>query len=123
MAESTDLNVVCEIQGPESRISLSGRITSDSSPELKCLLVQRLQFPDCNSLTLDLYEVTYIDTSGLAVLVETLKVARRLRKAFHLSRLQERPRFLLQATKLLHLFDDENLQPHQQPHSPPERAA
>jgi len=47
-----------------------------------------------------------VDTSGLAVLVETLKAARTVGKAFHLSGLRERPRYLLEATRLLHLFQE-----------------
>ncbi len=64
----------------------------------------------CQSLTVDFYDVAYIDTSGLAVLVETLKAARDQGKTFHLSRLRERPRYLLEASRLLHLFDDSDQQ-------------
>jgi anti-anti-sigma factor len=57
-------------------------------------------------MTVDFDEVDYIDTSGLAVLVEVLKAAREQGKTFHLSRLRERPRYLLEATRVLHLFDE-----------------
>jgi anti-anti-sigma regulatory factor len=40
------------------------------------------------------------------VLLEVLRAARRLNKTFHLSGLRERPRYLLEATRLLHLFDE-----------------
>ena len=49
------------------------------------LLLTRLQSPDCCSLTVDFYDVAYIDTSGLAILVQALKAARSYGKAFHLS--------------------------------------
>ncbi len=48
----------------------------------------------CQNLTVDFREVPYVDTSGLAVLVEILKAARTQGKTFHLSGLSERPRYL-----------------------------
>ena len=86
--------------------SLSGRITIDSSPDLRELLLGQLESSSCQILTVDFHEVAYVDTSGLALLVEILKAARTQGKAFHLSGLQERPRYLLEATRLLHLFDE-----------------
>jgi anti-anti-sigma factor len=70
------------------------------------LLLQPLQTVGCESLTVDFYEVAYVDTSGLAVLLEVLRAARGLKKTFHLSGLHDRPRFLLEATRLLRLFDE-----------------
>jgi len=101
-----DFGVVCEDQGAWCRVSLSGRITIDSSPDLRTLLLQRLQSSSCQSLTVDFYEVEYVDSSGLAILVEVLKASRVHGKAFHLSRLRERQRYLLETTRLLHLFDE-----------------
>ena len=86
-------------------LAVSGRITIDSAPDLRTFLLQHLAIPDCESLTLDFLDVVYVDTSALAVLLEALKAARRLKKAFHLSGLRERPRYLFEATRLLHLFD------------------
>ena len=100
-----NIRAVCEYRGDECHVSLSGRITIDSSPDLRVLLLQRLKTPGCQSLTVDFFEVAYVDTSGLALLVETLKAARTQGKTFHLSRLQERPRYLLEVTRLLPLFD------------------
>jgi len=103
---AADIGILSDRHGPQCQISLSGRITIDSSPELRLLFLQRLQSPNCRSLTVDLYEVAYIDTSGLAILVEILKAAHAQGKTFHLSRLRERPRYLLEATRMLHLFDE-----------------
>jgi anti-anti-sigma factor len=67
-----------------------------------------MQSSNCQSLMVDFYDVAYVDTSGLAVLVEILKAARLQGKTFHLGRLRERPRYLLETTRLLHLFDELN---------------
>jgi anti-anti-sigma factor len=87
-------------------VTVSGRITIDSSPDLRILLLRRLGTADCDSLTVDLHDVPYMDMSGLAILLEILKAARRLNKTFHLSGLRDRPRYLLEAARLLPLFDE-----------------
>ena len=102
------IQAVSENRGAECRVSLSGRITMDSSPGLRALLLERLGSPSCQTLTADFCEVVYVDTSGLAILVEILRAARTQKKAFRLSGLRERPRYLLETTRLLHLFDETN---------------
>jgi anti-sigma B factor antagonist len=107
-ATDAGIRAVSEDDGGECRLLLSGRITIDSSPDLRSLLLQRIQSPDCRSLTADFYDVVYIDTSGVATLVEILKSARASGKVFRLTRLRERPHYLLEVTRLLHLFEGVN---------------
>ena len=83
-------------------------------------MLRRLEEPSCQILTVDFRDVPYVDTSGLAMLVEVLKAARAQGKAFHLSGLQERPRYLLEATRLLHLFQDVNSERPEPDHLHPE---
>jgi anti-anti-sigma factor len=87
-------------------VSVSGGITIDSSPDFRALLLTHLRAGGCESLTVDLYGVEHVDTSALAVLLEVLKVARAQQKEFGLCGLRERPRYLLEATRLLHLFHE-----------------
>jgi anti-sigma B factor antagonist len=96
----------CEQLGAECRAKLSGRINVDSSPELRPLLLRMLTASHCQVLIVDFCEVVYIDTSGVAVLVQVLKSARQLGKRLQLSGLRERPRYLLESTGLLRLFDE-----------------
>jgi len=114
-----DIRAVCEDRGTECQVRLSGRITIDSSPGLRLLLLRRLEAPSCQLLTVDFRDVTYVDTSGLVVLVEVLKATRAQAKIFHLSGLQERPRYLLEATGLLHLFPEVNSEMPRSNHSGP----
>jgi anti-sigma B factor antagonist len=93
-------------RGRTFEASVSGRITIDSAPEMRILLLHLLQSPDLKGLRVDLFNVKYMDTSGLAVLLELLKVARSKAKSFHLQRLRDQPRYLLEGTHLLHLFDE-----------------
>ena len=103
-----DIRAVWVSRGAECAVTLSGRITIDSSPDLREFLLERVNSPDSRSLTVDFYEVAYVDTSGLAMLIEVLKAARYRGKTFSLSRLRERPRYLLEATRVLHLFHEVN---------------
>jgi anti-sigma B factor antagonist len=103
-----DIRTVFEQHGTECQVGLSGSITIDSSPDLRMVLLQTLQSDQCQTLIVDLNDVEYVDTAGLAILVEILKVARTHGKTFHLVRISQRPRYLLEATRLLHLFEEVN---------------
>jgi anti-sigma B factor antagonist len=105
------IQTVCEDLESACRVSVTGRITIDSSPDLRTLLLERLKSEACSNLILDLSAVSYVDTSGLAIFVETLKAARAQGKAFQLTGLTERPRYLLEATRLLRLFDATSAEP------------
>jgi anti-sigma B factor antagonist len=99
-------HIAPEQHGEESFAKLEGSITIDSSPELRRVLLRMLTAPDSRRLTLDFSEVDYIDTSGLAVLLETLRSTKQLGKNLQLSGLRERPRYLLESTGLLRLFEE-----------------
>lgn len=101
----TDMHATVRPSAGNCLVAISGRITIDSSPDLRTLLFQCLGSKSCDSLTADFSEVIYVDGSALAVLLETLGAARRLNKAFHLASLRDQPRYLLENTRLLHLFD------------------
>ena len=103
-----DIQAVFEQHGVECKVSLAGRVTIDTSPDLRQLLLQRLESPECQILTVDFGESAYVDTSGIAILVEILKAARDQGKTFRLCRLGERTRYVLETTRLLHLFDQVN---------------
>lgn len=107
--EPTDSNAfhfASEQHGDESVVKLAGSVTIDSSPELRRVLLRMLKTPDGRRLTLDFSEIAYIDTSCLAVLIEALRSAKQLSKTLRLSGLRERPRYLLESSGLLRLFEE-----------------
>ncbi len=104
--DANAFHIASEQHGDESCAKLSGNVTIDSSPELRRVLLRMLKAPDCRRLSLDFDEVLYIDTSGLAVLFEALRLARQLGKSLQLTGLRERPRYLLESTRLLRFFDE-----------------
>jgi anti-sigma B factor antagonist len=104
-ASDSDFRIRFEQLGLKSRAEVSGRIDIDSSPEFRGSLLRMLRVADCQDLEVSFCEVSYIDTSGLAVLVDVLKFARNLGKKLELSGLRERPRYLLETTGLLRFFE------------------
>jgi anti-sigma B factor antagonist len=86
-------------------VSLSGRLTIDSSPELRNRLLAVLCGETLENLTIDLSEVPYVDLSGVATLIEALRVARSRKTSLQLKGLHDRPLYLLQVTGLLSLFE------------------
>jgi anti-sigma B factor antagonist len=86
-------------------VCLSGRISIDSSPGLRERLLAILDRNVLPTLTIDLAEVSYIDCSGLATLIEALKFTHARKTTLQLRGLHDRPRYLLEVTGLLSLFE------------------
>ena len=86
-------------------VSLRGRVSIESSPNLRDRLLAILERASPSALTIDLSEVPYIDLSGIATLVEALKMALARKKEMKLIGLHDRPRYLLERTGLLPLFE------------------
>ena len=85
-------------------LAVHGRVTIDSSPILRDRLLAILCQESLPMLTIDLTAAPYVDSSGVATLVEALKFARAAKTKLRL-RLREGPLYLLQVTGLLPLFD------------------
>ena len=86
-------------------VSLGGRLTIDSSPELRNQLLAVLYGETLENLIIDLSDVPYVDLSGVATLLETLRIARSRKTGLQLKGLHDRPRYLLEVTGLLSLFE------------------
>ena len=92
--------------GDESNIvNLNGRINFDSSPALRDRLLAILQSQSPESVVVDLTKVTYIDSSGIATLIEGLKIARDRQTRFCLRGLEGRLLDLFTVTGVLGLFE------------------
>ncbi len=86
-------------------LSLDGRLTIDSSPRLRERVLAMLSGAGLAKLTLDLSNVPHIDCAGIATLLEALKVARSRKIRLQLTGLHDRPRYLLEVTGLVSLFE------------------
>jgi len=85
-------------------VSIRGRITVENSGEMGRTLPAALRRKPAK-VYVDLSGVSYIDTSGLATLVEAARIARRQGTQMILGGMRDQPRYLLEITHLDQLFD------------------
>jgi anti-sigma B factor antagonist len=84
-------------------VSISGRVAIDTSSRMRDRLADALRSkPD--AITIDLSQVDYMDTSGLATLIEAMRLARMQKTELLLRGVQEQPRYLLKVSDLDHVF-------------------
>jgi anti-sigma B factor antagonist len=86
--------------------SLKGRIDIDSSPAVRDRLLALLQATHPRAVSVDLSGVTHIDSSGVATLIEALKIARNCKTELRLQGLHDRLHRLFEATGILSLFNE-----------------
>jgi anti-sigma B factor antagonist len=86
-------------------VYLRGPLNFDSSPDFRDQLLAILREQSPKALIVDLTAVTCIDSSGIATLLEALKIARNRQTALCLQGLQGRVVHLFQVTGLLALFE------------------
>ena len=92
-------------------VDVSGNIDMSNSPEVRKVLLRELRVKDVSRVLLNLSGVAYIDSSGVASLVEGLKASRETGSRFILFGLNEAAREVLKISRLLKLFevyDDES---------------
>ena len=84
---------------------LQGRIDIDSSPAVRERLLELLRARHPKTVIIDLSGVAHIDSSGIATLIEALKVARNCDTDLTLRGLHDRVLRLFEATGILSLFN------------------
>jgi anti-sigma B factor antagonist len=88
----------------QSTVTVSGRVTVDSSPHLRSVLLQLLHRETGPAVVVDLSEVSYLDMSGLATLLEALKAARQRSKTLCVVGMTGQSRFLAEIAELHKIF-------------------
>jgi len=86
--------------------SFCGRFDIDSSPALRERLLALLQSPHPSVVSIDLSGVNHIDSSGVATLIEALKIARGNGIDLRLQGLHDRLLHLFESTGILSLFNE-----------------
>jgi anti-anti-sigma factor len=90
----------------EALVRLNGRTTVDSSPDLRDRLLEVLaETPSPRIVTVDLTGTTHIEASGVATLIEALKIARHHQVTFCLRGLSGSALRLFEVTGVLALFE------------------
>jgi len=101
--ENPEINIVASEHG--ALVSLKGRIDMDSSPAVRDQLIAVLRAPHPRTVSIDLSAVTHIDSSGVATLIEVLRIARGSTTQLRLQGLHDRLHRLFEATGILSLFN------------------
>ena len=84
---------------------VSGNIDMANSPEVRKTLLHEIRDSKTPRVVLNLTEVKYIDSSGVASLVEGLKASRDAKSRFILFGLSTSAREVLQLSRLLKVFE------------------
>jgi anti-anti-sigma factor len=106
LASCGSISITVDHCGSDALVRLNGRIDVDSSPELRdCLLAILSEERLPRAITVDLAGVPYIETSGIATLVEALRIARHHQTIFCLQGLGGSVLRLFEVTGVLALFE------------------
>ena len=109
LPSSGRISITVDQCGSDTLVRLVGRIDVDSSPDLRdCLLAILSEEPMPRAITVDLAGVAYIETSGIATLIEALKIARHRQTIFCLQGLNGSALRLFEVTGVLALFEGSN---------------
>jgi anti-sigma B factor antagonist len=106
VASSGSISIIVDHSGSHALVRLNGRIDVDSSPDLRDRLSAILsERPSPRVITVDLAGVPYIETSGIATLVETLRIARHRQTIVCLQGLSGSVLRLFEVAGVLPLFE------------------
>ncbi|HWX38094.1 MAG TPA: STAS domain-containing protein [Candidatus Sulfotelmatobacter sp.] len=86
-------------------LDVTGNIDMANSPEVRKALLQEIRSKRAPRVVLNLTSVEYIDSSGVASLIEGLKASRESGSRFILFGLNESAREVLKISRLLKLFE------------------
>jgi len=86
-------------------VDVIGDITLYNSPEVRKVLLDLVQRQRAARVVVNLEKVPYIDSAGVASLVEGLKVSRDAKSGFALFGLSRNVREVLELTRLVKVFE------------------
>ena len=86
-------------------VDVVGDITLYNSPQIRKILLDLLREKHVPRVIVNLQNVRYIDSAGVASLVEGLKVSRDMKSGFALYGLTRTTREVLELTRLIKVFE------------------
>lgn len=99
------MNITTRNEGEATILELSGDITLYNTPEVRKAILGLLKDKRVPQLLVDMHAVRYIDSSGVASLVEGLKASRDMDSRFALYGLTKTTREVLELTRLVRVFE------------------
>ena len=91
--------------GTATIVDVVGDITLYNSPDMRKVLIDLLKTQRKPRVIVNMLSVKYIDSAGVASLVEGLKIARDLKSTFALYGLSRTAREVLELTRLIKVFE------------------
>ena len=102
----SSLEIAVDQRGNNALLRVSGRINVDSSPDLRDRLQAILSEQSSpRTVTVDFSSVSYIETSGVATLIEALRIARHRQISLRLQGLSGAALRLFEVTGVRALFE------------------
>lgn len=89
-------------------VDINGDITLYNTPEVRKVLIGLFKEQHAKRVIVNLERVKYVDSAGVASLVEALKVARDQKSGFALFGLSRSTREVLELTRLVKVFEVHN---------------
>jgi anti-sigma B factor antagonist len=105
VTEGESLDITVEHGEERTLVRLNGQLGIDTSPDLRDRLLAMLQGQAPKTIIVDVSEVSSIDASGVATLLEALKVARSRHATLCLKGLQGRMARLFEVMGLRSVFE------------------
>ena len=99
------MQIIARRQDKMTIFDISGDIDFASSPEVRQSVLREIQESRAPRVMMNLCQVRYIDSSGVASLVEGLKASRDLGSRFILFGLSTSAREVLQLSRLIKVFE------------------
>ncbi|HWE49036.1 MAG TPA: STAS domain-containing protein [Bryobacteraceae bacterium] len=96
------MNLALRKSGNTCIVDIGGEVDLRGSPALRKLLFQALT--ESPRVVINLSEIRYMDSSGIAVMIEALKNSQKLNREFAMFGLNARVREVFKLTRVLPLF-------------------
>ena len=100
-----DIDVRIIENDSQTTVEIAGRVTIDSSPQLRRFLLRLLERKAGVMVVIDISKVSYLDTSGIAALLESLEATRARSVKLRLVGASGRVRILVELLELPRIFD------------------
>lgn len=91
--------------GAATIVDVTGEITLFNTPELRKILMDLLKVRKAPRVIVNMTNASYIDSAGVACLVEALKVARESKLGLALFGLNRVAKEVFELTRLIHVFE------------------
>jgi len=104
-AEALNMQISTRQLGDVTVVDVTGDITLYHSPDLRKTLLDLIKTQKVTYVVVNLTNVKYIDSAGVASLIEGLKASRDMKSRFSLFGLSRVAREVLELTRLLKVFE------------------